>query len=141
MGSALYAAPVMDDHPTPSSDRSRDEESSTIESNSELSLTPSRVDEPALEGELVRRSAGGLLPALRADLAPLVPPIRRAATVVAIAALTDWALRSGSRRLLREGIGRLSREAAPTTIPRPASATVVRSETVIVERLIIHRSG
>lgn len=131
----------MDEDTSPSSDHERDEARPSIEPEIELAFTPSQADEPALEGELVRRSRAGLLPALRADLAPLVPPIRRAATVVAVAALTDWALRSGSRRLLREGLGRLSRGAATTTIPRPASPLVGRSETVIVERLIIHRSG
>ena len=132
---------MKDENTSPSSDHVRDEESAPIEPETELALTPSRVDDPALEGELLRRSPVGLLPALRADLAPLVPPIRRAATVVAVAAVTDWVLRCGSRRLLREGLGWLSRETAATTIPRPASPAVGRTETVIVERLIIHRSA
>lgn len=128
----------MDEDTSPSSDHDRNEVRPPIEPEIELDFTP---DEPALEGKLVRRSPAGLLPALRADLAPLVPPIRRAATVVAVAALADWALRSGSRRLLREGLGRISHRAATTTMPRPASPLVGRSETVIVERLIIHRNG
>ena len=130
---------MMEEDAAPTADPPHEDEPSPTNAAAELALTPLGSGEPAIEGELMPRS--GLLPALRADLAPLVPPIRRAATVVAVAALTDWVLRSGSRRLLREGLGRLSREAAPTAIPRAARGSVVRSETVIVERLIIHRSG
>ena len=132
---------MTDEDATSSADDPRDDLPSPTEAGAELALTPLGSDQPAIEGELVPRPKAGLLPALRADLAPLLPPIRRAATVVAVAALTDWALRSGSRLLLREGLGRLSREPAPTAIPRAARVSVLRSETVIVERLIIHRSG
>ena len=49
----------------------------------------------------------GLLPALRAELAPYVPAVRRAAAVVAAAAAADWALRAGTRTLLHEGVAAL----------------------------------
>ena len=96
---------------------------------------------PALEAELVpapqqhpvRRQ---FLPALRADLAPLIPPMRRAATVVAVAALADWVVRAGSRRMLGDSLSLLSRAPVPRAVP----VRQARSETVIVERIIIHRS-
>ena len=138
---ALYAAAVMNEKDSLNNAQTRKEEAAPVEPNSELGLTLSQDDGPALEADLVRRSSAGLLPAVRAALAPLVPPIRRAATIIAVAALTDWALRSISCRLLRRGLGQLSRKAGGTTMPRSASPAGARSETVIVERLIIHRSG
>ena len=43
-----------------------------------------------------------LLPAVRADLAPLAPVVRSAAAVLATAALTDWAARRGAPALARK---------------------------------------
>lgn len=96
---------------------------------------------PALEAELVPATARHpvrrqFLPALRADLAPLIPPMRRAVTVVAVAALADWVVRAGSRRMLGDSLSLLSRAPVPRTVP----GRQARSETVIVERIIIHRS-
>ncbi|MCZ6707292.1 MAG: hypothetical protein O7A71_05010 [Chloroflexi bacterium] len=96
---------------------------------------------PALEAELLpatpRHPAGRqFLPALRADLAPLVPPMRRVATVVAVAALADWVVRAGGRRMLGDSLSLLSRAPLPRSVP----VRQARSETVIVERIIIHRS-
>jgi hypothetical protein len=89
------------------------------------------------------RHAKGLLPALRADLSPLLPPLRRAATVVAVAAVADWIVRTGSQRLVRQGAS-LARSGAPLLAGKPAlnawpAARRSRSETVIIERIIIHR--
>lgn len=72
----------------------------------------------------------GWWPALRDDLAPLVPPVRRAVTVMAVAAAADWAVRAAGRRLVA---GRVPVIAPPLPARR-------RSETIIVERVIIHRS-
>lgn len=54
-----------------------------------------------------------ILPALRSDLAPLLPTLRRTATVLAAAAVTDWAIRIGTRALLQEGMSRLSLRGRP----------------------------
>lgn len=43
-----------------------------------------------------------ILPALRTDLAPLVPAATRALGVLAAAGFLDWALRKGARQLVEE---------------------------------------
>jgi hypothetical protein len=62
--------------------------------------------------------------------------MRRAATVVAVAALADWVVRAGSRRMLGDSLSLLSHAPLPRSVP----VRQARSETVIVERIIIHRS-
>ncbi len=58
----------------------------------------------ALVPDAVRNESAGmsLLPAVRADLAPLAPVVRSAAAVLATAALTDWAARRGAPALARK---------------------------------------
>ena len=86
--------------------------------------------------EVTPGAAPAMLPALRADLVPLLPAVRRAATVIAAAAVADWALRTGTRALWREGLSAIGRRpGAGGRGPAP-----VRSETLIVERVILHRS-
>lgn len=80
----------------------------------------------------------GLLPALRADLAPLLPTMRLAVTVVAAAAVADWALRTGTRAVVQEGLSVLGLSVLGRGTP--ATAAAPRSETLIVERVILHRS-
>ena len=85
-----------------------------------------------------------VLPALRADLVPVVPTIRRGATAVAVAVVADWALRAGARAVIREGLALLS-QGQPTGrgISRwpIGSNGSSRSDTVIVEqRVTIHKS-
>ena len=122
----------------PESTSSEDTADDTAEASTRQEDT---LPAPALEAELVpatpRHPAGRqFLPALRADLAPLIPPMRRAATVVAVAALADWLVRAGSRRMLGDSLSLLSRAPLPRSVP----VRQARSETVIVERIIIHRS-
>ncbi len=69
-------------------------------------LTPDAV---ARAGERLPEARPPLLPALRVDLAPLVPPLRRAAASLAAAVVVDWALRSGARAVLSEGRSALGR--------------------------------
>ena len=82
--------------------------------------------------------APSMLPALRADLAPLIPTVRRAATIVAAVAVTDWALRTGSRAILQEGLHALGRGVETPATPVPRRAV---SEILIVERVTLHRSS
>ena len=83
-----------------------------------------------------------LLPALRADLAPLAPSIRRAMTVVAAAAVADWALRTGTRAVVQEGLSALGRRGSGGERLGGGAGEVApgASETLIVERVILHRS-
>jgi hypothetical protein len=80
-----------------------------------------------------------LLPALRADLAPIIPTIKRSATVVAVAVVADWALRTGGRALLREGIALLG-AGQPTALSTPRWSVgangASRSNTVVVEQRV-----
>jgi len=98
-----------------------------------------------VEVEPVSWSRAALLPALRSHLGPLVPTMRRAVAVVAAAAVADWALRTGTRAVLQEGLSALGRRstAAPgSTLAATSAATSMpqRRETLIVERVILHRS-
>ena len=69
-------------------------------------LDDARDDAPArtLVPDAVHSESAGmsLLPAVRADLAPLAPVVRGAAAVLATAALTDWAARRGAPALARK---------------------------------------
>ncbi len=134
-------ARLSDDEPA---DARRTEDSSPLKVlNAEIvESRPAKALRAASRGSDATR----FLPALRADLAPLMPPLRRAATVVAVAAVADWAVRTGSQRLVRHGIS-LARSGAPSllarepgSLARPLRPGQRRSETVIVERIIIHRS-
>ena len=96
---------------------------------------------PAVIPDAVVDRAGGdpsrapaVLPALRSDLAPLIPTMRRAATVIAAAAVADWAMRAGPRMVLRQGSQLVRRREAAAARPGP------RRETVIVERVIVQRT-
>jgi hypothetical protein len=87
--------------------------------------------------EIEPAGTSSVLPALRSDLAPLVPTVRRAATVIATVAVADWALRTSSRALLREvlsAVGRRTGTRPPTPAARPGS------ETLIIERVILQRT-
>ena len=85
-------------------------------------------------------SVPAVLPALRSDLAPLVPAMRRAVTVIVAAAVADWALRRGTSAVLDHGArailgeGRRGRRRGGGAPPTP------RSETIVVERVIVHRT-
>ena len=69
-------------------------------------LNDARDDTPAraLVPDAIHSESTGmsLLPAVRADLAPLAPVVRGAAAVLATAALTDWAARRGAPALARK---------------------------------------
>ncbi len=80
-----------------------------------------------------------MLPALRADLAPLAPVLGRTVAVLATAALADWALRAGTRALWREGLQSLAGRALISPSGAPAAVPVQAQETVIVERITLHR--
>ena len=84
------------------------------------------------------RDVPALLPALRSDLAPLVPTMRRAATVIVAAAVADWAVRAGTRAVLDAGaravLGQRSNGAR-------RNGAAPRSETVVHERVIVHRTS
>ncbi len=88
-----------------------------------------------------------ILPALRADLAPLLPALRKTATVVAAAVVADWALRVGARALLQEGLSLIvggngkQAQALPALNPLSSAVAPERSGTVVVEqRVVIRRS-
>jgi hypothetical protein len=83
-----------------------------------------------------------VLPALRADLAPVVPTIRRGATVIAVAVVADWALRTGGRALLREGMALLGQgQGAGWGPPRwPAGSNgASRPDIIVVEQRVTIR--
>ncbi len=84
------------------------------------------------------RDVPALLPALRSDLAPLVPAMRRAATVIVAAAVADWAVRAGTRVALDAGARALLGE-RPNGARRNGAAP--RTETVVHERVIVHRTS
>jgi hypothetical protein len=104
------------------------------------SSRPSRLPIP-IEGVLHERrrdrDVPALLPALRSDLAPLVPAMRRAATVIVAAAVADWAVRAGAHAVLDAGaravLGGRSNGAR-------RNGAAPRSETVVHERVIVHRT-
>ncbi len=105
------------------------------------SSSPSRLPVPiddALYEHGRDRDIPSLLPALRSDLAPLVPTMRRAATVIVAAAVADWAVRAGARAALDAGaravFGQRSNGAR-------RNGAAPRSETVVHERVIVHRSS
>ncbi|PZC47533.1 MAG: hypothetical protein DK306_001188 [Chloroflexi bacterium] len=75
-----------------------------------------------------------VLPALRSDLAPLVPTMRRAATVIAAAAVVELALRAGPQAVLRQGRRVVRGRASGQRASGP------RQETLIVERVIVQRT-
>ena len=78
-----------------------------------------------------------MLPAVREDLAPLVPTLKKAATVVATAALADWALRRGTQRILSGGLAAAAPKAlgfAGRRERRPAT-----TETILVEQQVTVR--
>ena len=86
-----------------------------------------------------RRGPPAMLPALRADLAPLAPVVGRTVAVLATVALADWALRAGTRALWREGLQGLAGRALGAPSGAPAAVRVHEQETVIVERITLHR--
>ena len=104
-----------------------------------------KTDMPVvIEGAVIasgKRGRGGIptvlpavLPALRSDLAPLVPTMRRAATVIAAAAVVELALRAGPQAVLSQGRRVVGRGASGQSGPTP------RQETLIVERVIVQRT-
>ncbi len=90
-------------------------------------------------------SEPSVLPILRTDLAPVVPSMKRGAAVIATAVIADWALRTGGRALLREGMALLGHgQSSVLSFPRPTvrSNGAFRSGTVIVEqRVTIHKGS
>ncbi|MCY3919062.1 MAG: hypothetical protein OXG38_04535 [Chloroflexi bacterium] len=101
----------------------------------------SRLPVP-IEGVLRERErehdVPALLPALRSDLAPLVPTMRRAATVIVAAAVADWAVRAGTRAALDAGARAVLGQRSNGTRQNGAAH---RSETVVHERVIVHRTS
>jgi len=97
-------------------------------------------DATVVTGVPVKRSS--VLPALRADLAPIVPTIRRGATAVAVAVVADWALRAGARAVVREGLALLGQGQpagrGASLWPRGSNGTS-RSDTVVVEQRVTIR--
>ena len=103
----------------------------------------SRLPVPIEDAIIDRRhtsSVPAVLPALRSDLAPLVPAMRRAVTVIAAAAVADWAVRRGTSALLDHGARAILGEAGRSPRRRGGTRTTPRSETVVVERVIVHRT-
>ena len=103
----------------------------------------SRLPVPIEDAILDRRRASSVpavLPALRSDLAPLVPAMRRAVTVIAAAAIADWAVRRGTSALLDHGARAILGEGRSARRRRGAAPPPPRSETVVVERVIVHRT-
>ena len=88
-----------------------------------------------------RQDPPAMLPALRADLAPLVPAMGRTVAVLATVALADWALREGARALWQEGLANLAGRTfgAHTRVRAPTPPR--QKETVIVERITLHRTS
>ena len=85
-------------------------------------------------------SVPAVLPALRSDLAPLVPAMRRAVTVIAAAAVADWAVRRGTSAVLDHGARAILGEGRRARRRRGGAPPTPRSETVVVERVIVHRT-
>ena len=89
-------------------------------------IVPTHISPPTAQPQ-------ALLPALRADLAPLVPIVRGVATILATAAVADWATRQAAPALAQ----RVPAILQPKTAPRPAPTpqrTVRFEERVIVRQ-------
>ena len=81
-----------------------------------------------------------VLPAVRADLAPYVPVVARAALVVAGATFADWALRKATHQLLADGLALLGRSPTRARQGRASGRGVVtREETVVLEQRLLFR--
>lgn len=91
----------------------------------------------ALVPDEVRSETAGmsLLPAVRADLAPLAPVVRSAAAVLATAALTDWAARRGAPALARK-----TREIVQGKPQQQVTQTVMIERRVTVRQWVSVRS-
>lgn len=87
-------------------------------------IIPAEVTQPA-------RLSQHLLPALRSDLAPLIPIVRGVATVLATAAVADWAARRMSPALLPQ-----TKSTANSALPAPPAP---RRRTVVIEERRIVR--
>lgn len=77
-------------------------------------------------------------PAVRPDLAPLVPTAVRALTVLAAAGALEWAVRRGTRRLLHNGLPLMNgarERRAPRRTPKSGNGTT-RIDSVVIERRI-----
>lgn len=85
---------------------------------------------------------------LRSELTPLLrsPALRRTATVLAAALVADWALRTLTGVLVREGLSLLvggdgrSPRALRTFLPRSGSGPPEEQETVVEQRITVRRS-
>ncbi len=101
-------------------------------------------DEPAVVADVrvakIESEQGSLLPALRAELAPYVPAVRRAAAVVAAAAVADWALRAGTRSLLHEGVAALRRRNGAQSRKGALHDHASANSVVVEQRIIVRRS-
>ena len=74
-----------------------------------------------------------ILPALRTDLAPLVPAATRALGILAAAGFMDWALRKGARQLVTETLALFDHGSARNGRRSKASG---RDAAVVVEHRI-----
>lgn len=77
---------------------------------------------------------GTLLPAVRADLAPFVPVLRSAASVLATAALADWAARHAVPALA-DKVADTARELIQPK-RRPATRTILVEEHITIRQRI-----
>ena len=90
------------------------------------SISPSAIAQPSAS-----TPASNLLPAVRADLAPFVPALRSAASIIPTAALADWA----ARHAMPMRADKVAETARELVRPKPSSA----ARTILVEEHITIR--
>lgn len=92
------------------------------------------ISATAISHPAATSSPNPLLPAVRADLAPFVPVLRSAASVIATAALADWAARH-ALPVLADKVADTARELVSPK-PRPAARTILVEEHITIRQRI-----